>query len=204
VLLTAYCQQELASLARPMPWLRLAITLRHVFWEVRSWPFASFSCATEFGRYRCKADSGNLFRSADLWDHGLAPKRYRLRNEAGPTGKSVRFIRSVFVLSQAIRAKIFFFRFSELYDLLCAIPARPRGADASSRTLRREAMDAEAVTDEHGRSGRQNRVVPIPRRWDQACMSLAGQATVARKPGTPRRARIRRKPIAQGRLGRSG
>jgi hypothetical protein len=51
--------------------------------------------------------------------------------------------------------------------MLCAIPARPRGADASSRTLRREAMDAEAVTDEHGRSGRQNRVVPIPRRWDQ-------------------------------------
>jgi hypothetical protein len=34
--------------------------------------------------------------------------------------------------------------------------------------------------------------------------SLAAQATVARKPGTPRRARIRRKPIAQGRLGRSG
>jgi hypothetical protein len=30
-------------------------------------------------------------------------------------------------------------------------------------------MDAEAVTDEHGRSGRPNRVVPIPRRWDQAC-----------------------------------
>jgi len=28
-------------------------------------------------------------------------------------------------------------------------------------------MDAEAVTDEHSRSGRQNRVVPIPRRWDQ-------------------------------------
>jgi hypothetical protein len=30
-------------------------------------------------------------------------------------------------------------------------------------------MDAEAVTDERSRSGRQNRVVPIPRRWDQAC-----------------------------------
>ena len=92
-----------------------------------------------------------------------------LRNEACPTGKSVRFIRSIFVSSQAVRAKIFFFRFSEKYDLLCAIPARPRGADASSRTLRREAMDVEAVTDEHSRCGRQNRVVPIPRRWDQAC-----------------------------------
>jgi len=46
-----------------------------------------------------------------------------------------------------------------------------------------------------GRSGRQNRVVPIPRRWDQACGTFIPQATEARKPGTPGRARISRKPL---------
>jgi hypothetical protein len=58
-------------------------------------------------------------------------------------------------------------------------------------------MDASSVQDEARSMRRRNRAVPIPRRWDQA---LRGErkATVARKPGTPRRSRISRKTIAQG------
>ena len=44
---------------------------------------------------------------------------------------------------------------------------------------------------------RRNRAVPISRRWDQALRDER-EATVANKPGTPRRPRISRQPIAQG------
>src|SRR5690242_12971866 len=47
------------------------------------------------------------------------------------------------------------------------------------------------------RCGRRNRVVPIPRRWDQVSRDER-EATVARKPAAPRRARISRNTIAQG------
>src|SRR5262249_36886320 len=47
------------------------------------------------------------------------------------------------------------------------------------------------------RGGRRNRVVLVPRRWDQARERL--RVTVANKPGAPRRARISRNTIAQGR-----
>ena len=58
-----------------------------------------------------------------------------------------------------------------------------------------------------GLRGRRNRVVLIPRRWypaQRACAlsltrrSFASRGLVAKKPGAPGRARIRRKPIAQG------
>ena len=79
---------------------------------------------------------------------------------------------------------------------------------ASSRTL-----SGGAARDRHGRwerdamdavrarrsadCVRRNRAVPIPRRWNQALRTMR-KATVANKPGTPRRTRISRKPIAQG------
>jgi len=95
-------------------------------------------------------------------------------------------------------------------------PGSARGADASSRALRRDAMDACGSPDERHPGGRPRRVVLVPRRWDQ--VSRDGdvgpsdptrrdcrEATEAIKPGIPRRARYRPlKPIAQGRPGRSG
>jgi hypothetical protein len=45
---------------------------------------------------------------------------------------------------------------------------------------------------------RQNRVVLISRRWDQVSRPMIREAMVAKKPGTPGRARIRRQTIAQG------
>jgi len=51
-------------------------------------------------------------------------------------------------------------------------------------------------TSDAGR-GRRNRVVLTPRRWCQACEMIT-QATVAKKPGTPGRARISRKPLRRG------
>jgi hypothetical protein len=42
--------------------------------------------------------------------------------------------------------------------------------------------------------GRRNRAVPIPRCWDQASRDER-KATVARKPGAPRRTRISRNPL---------
>ena len=58
-------------------------------------------------------------------------------------------------------------------------------------------MDAKTVRDERGRCGRRNRVVLISRRWDQPPGQEPG-GTVAKKPGTPGRARISRTTIAQG------
>jgi len=60
-----------------------------------------------------------------------------------------------------------------------------------------DAMAADAASDERGGCGRRNRAVPIPRRWDQASRDER-EATVARKPGAPRRPRISRKTIARG------
>ena len=73
--------------------------------------------------------------------------------------------------------------------IYCSHPASIGGAYASSRTLRRDAVDANGSHDERRVSGRLNRVVPAPRRWCQACEMTFTQATVAKKPGTPGRAR---------------
>ena len=43
-----------------------------------------------------------------------------------------------------------------------------------------------------------NRVVLIPRRWDQVLSMKVDETTGANKPGTPGRARSSRKTIAQG------
>ena len=67
-----------------------------------------------------------------------------------------------------------------------------RGADASSRTWSRDAMDGATSTDDCCCSGRQKRVVLISRRWDQVSQPMICEATVAKKPGTPGRARISR------------
>jgi hypothetical protein len=104
---------------------------------------------------------------------------------------------------QALARKIFCFRFSELCDWMPPVPPPPGGAyrDRHGRG-KRDAVDAADMqravrVDEHIRSVRRNRVVPIPRRWDQASRDER-EATAANKPGTPRRSRISRKTIAQG------
>src|SRR5215470_6061344 len=69
-----------------------------------------------------------------------------------------------------------------------------------------DAMAAYAASDERGGRGRRNRVVPIPRRWAQACgMAMSALTGPTRRAGdggyqarTPGRARISRKTIAQG------
>jgi hypothetical protein len=48
------------------------------------------------------------------------------------------------------------------------IPIRQRGASRSSRVLERDAVDATLSPDVRRGSGRRNRVVLVPRRWDQA------------------------------------
>jgi hypothetical protein len=55
---------------------------------------------------------------------------------------------------------------------------------------------------EAGIRGRPSRVVPIPRRWDQPLGLKSPGGTVAKKPGTPRRARSKPlKPLRrEGRL----
>ena len=55
------------------------------------------------------------------------------------------------------------------YVFLSLHPASMRGANASSRTRGGDAMDALGSHDERRSRGRPSRVVPIPRRWDQAC-----------------------------------
>jgi hypothetical protein len=58
-------------------------------------------------------------------------------------------------------------------------------------------MDALMRGGDAQRGGRRNRVVLVPRRWDQARERL--RVTAANRPGAPRRARISRNTIAQGR-----
>src|SRR6478752_7036835 len=42
---------------------------------VHTWPFATFGCAVQFGRYRDIADFGQPNAPVDLWVHGLNPYR---------------------------------------------------------------------------------------------------------------------------------
>jgi hypothetical protein len=69
-------------------------------------------------------------------------------------------------------------------------PASARGAYASSRTLRRDAMDAGGIgsTNDVAR-GRRRRVVLAPLGWCQACEMMILQATVTKRSWTPGRAR---------------
>jgi hypothetical protein len=109
-------------------------------------------------------------------------------------------------LSQALSRKIFHFRFSENHDCIRASASTRRGriaivTDVGSgmRWTRPCRKTSDADADER------NRVVLIPRRWDQppglAISALTGRTrrepggTEANKPGTPRRARISRKPL---------
>src|SRR5277367_3448595 len=83
----------------------------------------------------------------------------------------------------------------------CALSHLARGAYASSRTLRRDAVDAAVSQDERHQRGRLSRVVLTPRRWRQ----VGGddpQATVAKEPGRRGEHEAVVKTIAQGRLDR--
>ena len=60
-----------------------------------------------------------------------------------------------------------------------------------------DAMAADAARDERGGGGRRSRVVLIPRRWDQVSRAIP-RSDGGYRARTPGRARISRKPIAQG------
>jgi hypothetical protein len=95
------------------------------------------------------------------------------------------------------------FRFSEYpnHPYIIAIPSPTKGALRTSRTLGRDAVDAEAPLTNGADRGRRSRVVPTPRRWCQiGGVSLS--TTVANKPGTPGRAR--RKPLKPFACGNAG
>jgi hypothetical protein len=81
------------------------------------------------------------------------------------------------------------------HGLLFARPAlTKRGASRSSRVLARDAMDALASPTSDAQANERNRVVPIPRRWNQPPGQEPG-GMAANKPGTPGRSRISRKPL---------
>jgi len=133
-------------------------------------------------------------------DSGLSPSG--CPGMTASTGKSLRLIGSRILLCQPLPRKIFRFRFSEYRDYLPASRLRLRGVSRSSRTWEagcggREDAQRVMRRRKHLRV-RRNRAVPIPRRWDQASRKTFARATVARKPGAPRRSRISRKTIARG------
>jgi hypothetical protein len=78
---------------------------------------------------------------------------------------------------------------------------RTQGAYASSRTLKRDAMDAQAVRDEHHRRGRRSRGVLAPRRWRQVREALRTPADDGgKKARFPREStKDTVKTVAQGR-----
>ena len=72
-----------------------------------------------------------------------------------------------------------------------------RGASRSSRVLARDAMDAMRAATRRGLRTAKS-CGPDPPTLESSLQVMILQATVANKPGTPRRTRISRKPIAQG------
>jgi hypothetical protein len=118
-----------------------------------------------------------------------------------PVGQITSLYQNQLSSSQALSRKIFLFRFSEKCDCLRIVPLPQEGRTRRHERWVRDAMDAFGSQDERCRCGRRNRVVLIPRRWDQAVPGRFGAATVASKPGTPRRARISRNTIRAGNAG---
>jgi len=88
--------------------------------------------------------------------------------------------------------KIFIYR-NQKSCLSCRHPASI--AEGRTRRHEREAgsggRGGRRQTSGDGR-GRPSRVVPISRRWYQACGAMTSQAMVAKKPGAPGRARSSR------------
>src|SRR5579872_6999929 len=72
------------------------------------------------------------------------------------------------------------------------VPPRQEGRLAIVTNAGRDAVDALAPLTNGARGGRRSRVVLTPRRWRQVCGDIP-QAMVAKKPGSPGRAR--RKPL---------
>jgi len=99
---------------------------------------------------------------------------------------------------QAPPAKIISFRFSENYGCLHSSRLGKRGVSADRHQTRSGMRWTRCAQRRSARRGRRNRAVPIPRRWDQALRDER-EATVARKPGAPRRPRISRNPLRRER-----
>jgi hypothetical protein len=90
----------------------------------------------------------------------------------------------------------FHFCKSELYRFYPA--SIRRGGSRLSRTRGGMRWTRGRLRDWQRARGRPSRVVLAPRRWCQVCGTTVPQAMVAKKPGTPGRARSNRNTIAQG------
>src|SRR5579859_6998631 len=102
-----------------------------------------------------------------------------------------------FVLSELCQARqqeIFRFRFSEKHDCLAASRLRMRGVSRSSRTLEAGCGGCVGVARRAARMRTAKSRGPVPPTLGSSLPEVIRQATVANKPGTPGRSRIRRKP----------
>src|SRR5579871_1892750 len=85
---------------------------------------------------------------------------------------------------QDMARKIFGLIFSENQQSSPRPASIEEGRSRTSRTWRRDAVDADVPTDERRRRGRRSRVVPTPRRWRQVLRRLqkaCREAMVANK-----------------------
>jgi hypothetical protein len=166
-------------------WLRKVATCTA---NVSCWHIASFHFAAEFGRYRSIADidkdapPGLGLSVRGLMLSGLRPCGRKSACAICPTGKSLTS------LSSPVRKNIPLHRGPK--SLLKLPTSRPtqRGVSRSSRTLERDAVDADGAKDEGAGCGRRSRVVLMPRRWHQVGESLFANdgGKKARSPGRAR------------------
>jgi hypothetical protein len=96
-------------------------------------------------------------------------------------------------------AKILRFCSPSIDGFFCVVPPHKRGVSRSSRTLRRDAVDALALQDE-GRAKRTAKSCgpDAPTLASSFAGSIPAQATVAKKPGHRGEREGSRKTIAQG------
>ena len=89
---------------------------------------------------------------------------------------------------QSLAKKYSAFGVGQITGLNPRVSRRMRGGSRSSRTLRWDAVDAGAATDERGSGGRRRRVVLMPRRWHQVGggNSVNDGGKKARSPGRAR------------------
>ncbi len=153
------------------------------------------------------AESG-LAPKADIWVHvpawqlwanfeGMSGDILAILVEAnkgglsrGTSGKSRHSRLPEFAFVHPSREKYFAFTETQIRcRVLPSHPGKRGGRDRHERGAR--CGGRRCAFDEGRRRGRRSRVVPTPRRWCQVAQDLSRVATVARKPGSPRRARYK-------------
>jgi hypothetical protein len=134
----------------------------------------------------------------------ICPTGHRLLSSARHSHPKIACAKKLISLTSPIcsprsrpAAKIIRFFGSTNPAYIAPVPPGKRGVTANRHLTRRGMRWTRCAQRRSADRVRRNRAVPIPRRWNQALRDER-KATVARKPGTPRRSRISRKPIARG------